>query len=131
VRQEKGIEITVDACTAEVEVKSTVTGEFEQETDRSSYYDTDRPTDREKIESQLREEARRGLEKKAQEEEKRLERDATDKLERRLRDLQPELDQVINRVTAEGLKRKASRLGQIKEITEDSESGNVTIVVEV
>jgi hypothetical protein len=131
VRKEEDIEIIVDACSAEVQVKSTVARDFQAETDRTSYMDTDNHPDRGLMEARLREEAQRGLERKAQEEEKRLEREATDKLERRLRDLQPELDQVINRVTAEGLKRKASRLGQIKEITEDSESGNVTIVVEV
>jgi hypothetical protein len=131
IREEGEITITVDACTAEIEVKSSVASEFEAETDRTSWHDTDNRPNQERVEAQLREDARQGLERKAQEEEKRLERTATDKLERRLRDLQPEIDQVINRVTAEGLKRKASRLGQIKEITEDSESGNVTIVVEV
>jgi hypothetical protein len=131
VRREEGIEIAIDACSAEVEVKATVSDEFVAEADHTTYMDTDNRKDQDKVEERLREEARRGLERKAQEEEKRLERDATDQLERRLRDLQPELDQVINRVTAEGLKRKASRLGQIKEITEDGESGNVTIVVEV
>jgi hypothetical protein len=38
---------------------------------------------------------------------------------------------VVNRVTAEALKRKAASLGQIKEMTEDPQAGSLTIVVEV
>jgi hypothetical protein len=55
----------------------------------------------------------------------------TDRLEGQLRDLRQELDQVVNRVTAESLKRKAAQLGQIKEMTEDPQAGSLTIVVEV
>ena len=45
--------------------------------------------------------------------------------------LQKELDQAVNRVTAEALKRKAAQMGQIKEMTEDPQAGSLTIVVEV
>ena len=66
----------------------------------------------------------------SQELEKRgFERDG-DKLEGQLQDLRQELDEAVNRVTAEALKRKAAQMGQIKEMTED-ETGNLTIVVEV
>jgi len=41
--------------------------------------------------------------------------------------LRKELDQVANRVTAEALKRKAAQLGQIKEMTEDPESGSLFV----
>ena len=34
-------------------------------------------------------------------------------------------------MTAEALKIKAAQMGQIKEITEDPQSGSLTIVVEV
>jgi len=46
----------------------------------------------------------------------------TDQLEAQLGGLRAELDQAVNRVTAEALKRKAAQLGQIKQITEDSAS---------
>ena len=49
----------------------------------------------------------------------------------RLGDLRRELDQDVNRVTAEALKRRAAQIGQIKEMTEDPQSGSLTIVVEV
>ena len=55
----------------------------------------------------------------------------TDRLEKQLGDLRQELDQAVNRVTAESLKEKARRMGQIKEMTEDPQTGSLTIVVEV
>ena len=42
-----------------------------------------------------------------------------------------QLDQATNRATAKALKQKAAQIGQIKELTEDPESGSLTIVVEV
>jgi hypothetical protein len=41
------------------------------------------------------------------------------------------LNQAVNRVTAEALKRKAAQIGAIKEITEDAQTGSLTIKVEV
>jgi FtsH ternary system domain X5 len=55
----------------------------------------------------------------------------TDRLERELGDLRRELDEIVNRVTAEALKRKAASMGSIKQLTEDPEVGSLTIVVEV
>ncbi|MCS6850051.1 MAG: hypothetical protein NZ700_02640 [Gemmataceae bacterium] len=52
-------------------------------------------------------------------------------LEAELVNLRQELDQAVNRVTAEALKRRAAQLGAIKHITEDQASGSLTIVVEV
>ena len=60
-----------------------------------------------------------------------LQGQVTDRLEGKLSDLRQELDQVVNRVTAEALKRKAESLGRIKELTEDQQTGSMTIVVEV
>ena len=37
----------------------------------------------------------------------------------------------MNHVTREALKQKAAQLGQIKEMTEDPQSGSLTIKVEV
>ena len=45
--------------------------------------------------------------------------------------LREELDQAVNRITAEALKQKAAQIGQIKELTEDPQSGSLTIVLEV
>jgi len=47
-------------------------------------------------------------------EQDKLQSEATKKLEGHLADLQKELNQAINRVTAEALKRKAAQLGAIR-----------------
>ncbi|MCA9062129.1 MAG: hypothetical protein KDA96_03700, partial [Planctomycetaceae bacterium] len=69
--------------------------------------------------------------KQAQSREQKLTQQATEELENVLRDLQCELDGVVNRVTAQALKQKAATLGEIKQITEDTENGSMTIVLEV
>ncbi len=79
----------------------------------------------------LREELQRDLEKQAAEKETGLQTQVTDRLEAQLGGLRQELDEAVNRVTAEALKRKAAQLGRIKEITEDPQAGSLTIVVEV
>src|SRR5207253_7952305 len=81
--------------------------------------------------AQLRARLREELEIEATERETALRSQATDLLEAKLRDLRTELDQVVNRVTAEALKRKAAQLGRIKELSEDPETGSLTIVLEV
>jgi hypothetical protein len=79
----------------------------------------------------LRKELREDLEKKVQQREAELQTQATDQLEAELANLRGELNQAVNKVTAEALKQKAAQIGQIKELTEDPESGTLTIVVEV
>ncbi len=83
------------------------------------------------IEERLSKELKSDLEKKAEQQAAKTQSAATDKLENELRDVQPELNEVVNRVTAEALKQKAAQMGQIKEISEDAESGSLTIKVEV
>src|SRR5947209_917223 len=86
---------------------------------------------RARTEEQLREGLRKEFEREAEEKTAELHRQVTDRLERQLLELRPELDQVANRVTAEALKRRAAQIGQIKEMTEDPRSGSLTIVLEV
>ena len=56
---------------------------------------------------------------------------ATQELEEKLCDLQPELSDVVNKVTREALKQKARQLGSVKEVSEDEETGSLTIKIEV
>lgn len=94
-------------------------------------YDDWGTMNKKKVKEELTRTLRRDLEDQADRQESSLQHSATDKLEAQLGDLRAELDQVVNRVTAEGLKIKAARMGQIKEMTEDPQTGNLTIVVEV
>jgi hypothetical protein len=61
----------------------------------------------------------------------RLQRAVTSRLEGSLPRLGCELEGVAARVTAEALKQKAAQMGEIKQITEDPQTGSLTIVVEV
>jgi hypothetical protein len=70
-------------------------------------------------------------ERDAQAAEEKARADVTSILEKRLGDLRKELDHVTTRVTAEALKEKAKRLGEIEELHEDAETGELTIKVKL
>ena len=55
----------------------------------------------------------------------------TEALEKHLAELQPELSQVVNKITREALKEKAKQMGTITEIAEDAQTGSLTIKIEV
>jgi hypothetical protein len=63
--------------------------------------------------------------------EQEMREQATARLERKLKDLKQELDRAVNRVTAEALKEKARSMGEIEELHEDNETGELTIKVRV
>lgn len=132
VRSEDDVRITVDPKTGEVRVSVELSEDVELKKTGSGYADTDAGRrGRSSAEQRLREQTQRELEEMADKEEGKLTSQATARLEGALRDLRGELDGVVNRVTAEALKRKAAQLGEIKSVTEDAESGSMTIVLEV
>ncbi len=79
----------------------------------------------------LQDELQRELEDQIGEKEEKLQQELTEQLEQQLKSLRVELDKAVNRATAEALKQKAAKIGKIKQLTEDPESGSLTIVVEV
>ena len=95
-----------------------------------TYYDDAGPGKKEK-KKLLREELVGDLEEDLRKHERELQEQVTDQLEGELSDIRLELDQAVNRATGEALKQKAAQIGQIKELTQDPESGSMTIVVEV
>lgn len=126
------ITVLVDVETGTVTVRSESERSVELKTDRDGWvYDEDDTARRRQAEERTRKEARAALEKDAERRAEKLQKDVTDTLERELADVQSELGGVVNRVTATALKQKAAQLGEIKELTEDPESGNMTIVLEV
>ncbi len=132
VRRDGGVTISVDPTEGSVAVRTEVSEEVELQGERQGTADSDwGQSGRQRTEESLRASLRRDLEAQAGRRGTVVQKHATDQLEGALRDLRGELDQVVNRVTAEALKRKAARLGQIKEITEDEEVGSLTIVLEV
>jgi hypothetical protein len=131
VRKQDGVTVTVDPRTGTVTVQAEAAQQVNLEREREGHVYDDIGPGQKKAKEALREELKKDLEKEAKKEEGRLQTEVTNRLERQLADLRRELDQAVNRVTAEALKVKAAQLGQIKEITEDAETGSMTIVLEV
>jgi hypothetical protein len=71
------------------------------------------------------------LEDELDERSKDLQAEVTKKLEGKLGDLRQELDRISNKVTAEALKRKAASMGEVQEVSEDAETGSLTIRVKI
>jgi hypothetical protein len=131
VRGEGQLTITVEVESGAVTVLARSAEEVALEAEREGRAFGDYGPDATKVRQQLQEQAKKELEKQAERETARLQDEVSGQLEGRLGELRHELDQVVNRVTAEALKRKAAQLGDIKELTEDPETGSLTIVVEV
>ena len=79
----------------------------------------------------MKDQLKQDLDKKFEQEQSRLQNKATEELEKHLQELQPEISEVVNQVTRDALKQKAQQMGTVKEISEDAESGSLTIKVEV
>jgi hypothetical protein len=132
VRREKGVTVTIDPDTGTVTVQAVADEQVQLKGEKEGAGYGDRGgSGRKQAQQQLREALRQDLEKEAAKKTADLQQQVTDRLEARLGDVQQELDQVVNRVTAEALKRKAAQIGQIKNITEDPQNGSLTIVLEV
>ena len=132
VRVQGGVKITIDPVCGKVTVAAEITEEVDLENEAQGWGDEDAGRrGKKQVEERLREEAKKSLERQADAKADELTQQATEQLEGVLRDLQCELDAAVNRVTAQALKQKAAQIGEIKEVTEDPESGSMTIVLEV
>lgn len=125
----KGVNVSLDMETGEVKVsishnvnvQESASADFNEDTDRVSESDANRRA-REQIQAQLQQK----VEKRKQE----LQQQTTSTLEKELKELRQEMDEVINSVTSAALKIRASQLGDIEDIKDDNE-GNITIKVRV
>ncbi len=131
VKEQEGVKISVDPNTGELTVSAESSKEVDLQQEKEGRAWDDVGPSAKQVREQLREQAKGDLEKQAKRKEDELQTEVTDKLEKQLGDIRRDLDQAVNRVTAEALKRKAAQMGQIKEMTEDEQTGSLTIVVEV
>lgn len=123
-----GIEIEVDLKEGTVTVRVSADAELDLQVERSGVAWEEHAK---QAEAELRRKAQKSLEAQADAEEERLQREVTDRLEKKLNEIQKELDGAANRATAEALKVRARQLGEVQEIEEDKETGSVTIRVKV
>jgi hypothetical protein len=131
-RHDEGVVIEIEPETGTVTVKAEAEERVDLEGSREVIADAEQGRSlAQQTRKAAQQEVRKDLEKKASDQEAQLQQKITERLAGRLQDLRQELDQAVNRVTAEALKRKAAQIGQIKEMTEDPQSGSLTIVVEV
>ena len=131
-RKTNNITITVDPFNAEVVVRAEDESQVDvSATQDGNVYDEESREARAEKQAALEKKVREDLDAQTEEKTTQLQQELTDQLEDALLDVQKELGRVVNRATAAALKIKAARLGEIKEMTEDPESGSLTIVVEV
>lgn len=124
--EEDGVVVEIDLTTGTVSVKAEATAaiDIEKKVDinvREERLAADTAREQERVD--------RAVEKAAKDAEEKARVEVTERLERRLSDLRRELDTITNRVTAEALKEKARQLGEIEQLLEDPESGELTITV--
>lgn len=126
--EKDGVVVEVDPKTATVSVKAEATADIKVS------HETTELVAEESL-SRGTEAAQRRIDRRAERDaqaaEDKARADVTAKLEKRLGDLRKELDQATTKVTAEALKEKARRLGEIEEMHEDAESGELTIKVKL
>lgn len=119
------VDLVEGTVTARVAVEKVVQAEGSEE--RWSDTEVAPQTVREQLASSVA----RQIERKIDHERRKLTDEAAAKLEKALRDAKNDLDRAASRATAAGLKVKASRLGEIEEVSEDPETGSITIRVRV
>ena len=130
-REENGTSVEVEPCTGKVTIRSKTKETVTLEGNKEGYGYEDFGPRRQRVEEGLSKELKEDLEHRAERHQGEMQTAASEKLQKELEKMQPEVAEVIHRVTAEALKRKASQMGEIKEISEDAESGSLTIKVEV
>ena len=131
VRKEDDITVTVDPCSGEVTIKAEQEQTVNQEAKREATGFNDVGPNEKSLREKTKDLLKQDLDKKFKAEQEKLQGKATEALEKHLQDLQPEISEVVNQVTRDALKQKAQQMGTVKEISEDAESGSLTIKVEV
>jgi hypothetical protein len=132
VRRDGDITVSIDPNSAEVTIRIEGAESLElQGTKETSVWLDLGESHKEQVREGLREAIHKELKERAEAKSEELQRQVSGELEAKLGDLSAELDQIVNEVTREALKKKAASLGQIKELTEDPQAGSLTITVEV
>ena len=131
VRKDGDLTVKIDPCSGEVTVKAETEETVSQEAKRDATGFNDVGPSEKSLRDRVKDQLKSDLDKKFEHEQAKLQGKATEALEKHLQDIQPEISEVVNQVTRDALKQKAQQLGTVKEVSEDAESGSLTIKVEV
>jgi hypothetical protein len=127
-REEDGVVIEVDLKTGAVSVKAEATANIAIEKERTErMYEEVLEAGRKAAQERVDREAARD----AATAEQQAKGEVAAKLEKKLGDLQRELDAVTSAVTRDALKEKARKIGEIEELHENAETGELTIKVKL
>ena len=130
-RKDGDLTVTVDPCSGQVTVKAETEETVSQEAKRDATGFNDVGPNESNLRDRVRDQLRQDLDKKFEQSQSQLQTRATEELEKHLQEIQPEVSQIVNQVTRDALKQKAQQMGTVTEISEDAESGSLTIKVEV
>jgi hypothetical protein len=120
VRERQGVRTEIDPLTGEIEISAEESADLPP------------PPDLPQSGCGCRVRAAQALRESSERDAKNdLQRKVTERLLGAVSRLGCEMEGLAHRVTKEALRRKASRLGEVKSISEDNKSGSMTIVVEV
>jgi len=121
-----GLEVRVDLEDWSLTIKLTKQSDVTVETTKSMVtYEEQADRDREKLIKQTQLNLKKRVAKHKQE----LQEQVTQAVEKKLSNIRAEINEAINHVTGQALKEKAATLGEIEEISEDEQSGSLTIRV--
>lgn len=120
-----GVVAQIDLAARRVHVGKRAEREIERTETRIVSSDTAQVTEQQR--AAVRRQAELSLEREREQERRAL----TAEIEAGLADLRAELDEIAVKVTQEALRRKAARMGEIESVTEDPESGSLTIRIRV
>jgi hypothetical protein len=124
--EEDGVSLEIDPLTGAVRLKAEASSRIAIDRERTEHvYEETLEAGTEVARAQIEREAvqaAKEAEKDAQSEVRRV-------LERRLADVRAELDTIATTVAAEALKKKARTLGEIEELHQNDETGELTIRV--
>jgi hypothetical protein len=131
-KKQHGVTVEVELDTGKVTVRAEGKENLDLREERETVADTDWSDSRKsQIQQNLKRQVQQELSERAQEKQAELQRHITSALEQELGDVRKELESAVNKATAEALKERAAQIGSVKEITEDAQTGSLTIVVEV
>lgn len=131
VRAKDGVTVTVEPASVTVTVEASDCAAVTVEGTKEGYsYDEDGEQSK-RAKQALSDELKKNLQARTDAQEAELQSKVTDRLEAQLGAIRKELDEVATQVTGAALKKKAAQIGQIKHLSEDPQTGSMTIVLEV